>query len=209
MIAWSARARSRRRRAAAAAPAAPAPAAAPVPRPATAAPPPVGIEGVGEPQPIPPRWPRRLELDPDALDEPARVKIVDGLSAVDEPWAISVLAEAYEEEHDLEFRARILGEVRAVTARSRTAPPEVRETLERATRAAEPAERSVALEALADLGALDAVERGLDDPSLPVAQTALYALARNGARDRVAIYLRQAAPERAEALRAMLDMLDL
>jgi HEAT repeat protein len=116
---------------------------------------------------------------------------------------MNVLAQAYEEEHDPIMRLRILSELHG----ARTA--EARSTLERATRASEPAERSLALEALAEIGALESVERGLADPCIPVAQTALLALMKNGGRDRVTIFLRQAEPDRAADLRRVIDLIEL
>lgn len=160
-------------------------------------------ETTGEPEPIPPRWPRRAGLDPDTLDDEARASVIESLATLGEDWAMNVLAQAYEEEHDPLVRVRILSELRG----ARTA--EARATLERATRASEPAERSLAVEALAEIGALDSVERTLSDPCIPVAQTALLALMKNGGRDRVTIFLRQAEPERAAELRRVIDLIEL
>jgi HEAT repeat protein len=157
----------------------------------------------GEPKPIPPRWPRRIDLDPDLVDETTRASIIDSLTVLGDPWAISVLAQAYEEERNPVMRLRILDELR--NAGSDDAQP----TLERAARSADPSERSLAYEALAPLGALDVVERGLDDSCVAVAQTACMALMHNGGRDRVTIYLRQADAERAAALRVVIDAMEL
>lgn len=157
----------------------------------------------GEPRPIPPRWPRRVDLDPDLLDDAARAAIIESLTVLDDPWAMGILAQAYEEERDPALRLRVLEELREA------ASPEARPTLERASRSSEPAERCVAYEALAALSALEAVERGLDDPCLAVAQSACMSLMQHGGRDRVAIYLRQADAERAAGLRVVLDALDL
>lgn len=157
----------------------------------------------GEARPIPPRWPRRVDLDPDLVDDATRASIIDSLTVLGDPWAIGVLAQAYEEERDGAMRLRILEELRNAAA------GEARPTLERAARSTEPSERSLAYEALAAIGALDAVERGLDDQCLAVAQTACLALMHNGGRDRITIYLRQADPERAAALRVVIDALEL
>jgi HEAT repeat protein len=157
----------------------------------------------GEPKPIPPRWPRRVDLDPDLVDEGTRASIIDSLTALGDAWAISILAQAYEEERDSAMRIRILEELR------NAATVEAQPTLERAARANDPSERSLAYEALAAIGALDAVERGLDDQCLAVAQTACLALMHNGGRDRVTIYLRQADAERAAALRVVIDAIEL
>jgi hypothetical protein len=170
----------------------------------TRVPAPAPEEGVtGEPKPIPPRWPRRVDLDPDLLDDATRAGIIDSLTALGDPWAIGVLAQAYEEERDPALRLRILEELR------NAAIPEAQPTLERAARSAEPPERSLAYEGLAQIGAFDAVERGLDDQCIAVAQSACLALMRAGARDRVTIYLRQADPERAAALRVVIDAIEL
>jgi hypothetical protein len=157
----------------------------------------------GEARPIPPRWPRKVDLDPDLLDDATRAGIIDSLTALGDSWALGVLAQAYEEEHEPALRLRILEELR------RTAVPESRPTLERAARSPEPPERSLAYEALAAIGALDAVERGLDDSCIPVAQTAALALLRSGARDRLTIYLRQADPQRAAALRIVIETAEM
>lgn len=165
---------------------------------------PVSEDGVtGEPRPIPPRWPRRVDLDPDLVDDATRAAIIESLTVLDDPWAISVLAQAYEEERDPALRIRVLEELR------NAASPDARATLERAARSTEPAERSLAYEALAAISALDAVERGLDDQCLAVAQTACMALMHHGGRDRVTIYLRQADAERAAALRVVIDAMEL
>lgn len=157
----------------------------------------------GEPKPIPPRWPRRVDLDPDLVDETTRASIIDSLTVLGDPWAISVLAQAYEEERDPAMRLHILDELRNAGSDA------TRPTLERAARSADPSERSLAYEALAPLGALDVVERGLDDSCAAVAQTACMALMHNGGRDRVTIYLRQADAERAAALRVVIDAMEL
>ncbi|HXP91876.1 MAG TPA: HEAT repeat domain-containing protein [Candidatus Binatia bacterium] len=157
----------------------------------------------GEPKPIPPRWPRRVGLDPDLVDEATRASVIESLTVLDDAWAIGILAQAYEEERDAALRIRILEELR------NAATPDARPTLERASRSADPSERSLAYEALAAIGALDVVERGLDDPCLPVAQTACWGLMHNGGRDRVTIYLRQASPERAAAFRVVIDAIEL
>jgi hypothetical protein len=164
----------------------------------------VSDDGVtSEPRPIPPRWPRRVDLDPDLVDEGMRANIIDSLTALGDPWAMGILAQAYEEERDVAMRVRILEELR------NAALPDARPTLERAARSAEPSERSLAYEALAGIGAIDAVERGLDDQCLAVAQTACLALMHHGGRDRVTIYLRQADRERAAALRVVIDAIEL
>jgi hypothetical protein len=157
----------------------------------------------GEPRPLPPRWPRRVDLDPDSIDDATRASIIDSLTALGDAWAISVLAQAFEEERDAAMRIRILEELRNAST------PEAQPTLERAARATDPSERSLAYEALAAIGALEAVERGLDDQCLAVAQTACLALMHNGGRDRVTIYLRQADLERAAALRLVIDTIEL
>ena len=157
----------------------------------------------GEPKPIPPRWPRRVDLDPDLVDDATRASIIDSLTVLGDPWAIGILAQAYEEERNPAMRIRILEELR------NAANAEARPTLERAARSNDASERSLAYEALAAVGALDVVERGLDDPCLAVAQTACLALMHNGGRDRVTIYLRQAEAERAAALRVVIDAIEL
>src|SRR5215472_10305813 len=86
-------------------------------------------EGVtSEPKPIPPRWPRRVDLDPDLVDEGTRASIIDSLTALGDGWAISILAQAYEEERDSAMRIRILEELR------NAATVEAQPTLERAAR---------------------------------------------------------------------------
>ena len=110
----------------------PAPAA-----PAAHTPPPVA--------PVEIRWWKQFDSRPGELDDTARLRLIGDLGVVAKEWCVPLLAQAYEEERRPVHRQAALTALAA--CRSRAAAG----TFRAALGAADPAERAIAADGLADL----------------------------------------------------------
>jgi hypothetical protein len=91
------------------------------------------------------RWSRRFDTRSGALDEMARLRLIGDLGVVAKEWCVPLLCQAYEEEPRPGHRQAALTALAA--CRSRTA----QSTFRRALTSADPTERAIATDALADL----------------------------------------------------------
>jgi hypothetical protein len=127
---------------------APAAPTAPAKAPPVSAPPPL-FDLDHEPAVIAPpveiRWSRRFDSRSVGLDETARLRLIGDLGVVGKEWCVPLLCQAYEEERRSGHRQAAL--IALAACRSRLAMP----TFRLALASDDPAERSIASDALADL----------------------------------------------------------
>ncbi len=147
-------------------------------------------------------WPARVDADAGYLETTERLRLIESLGVVGADWCAETLAVAYAEESG-EMRDAVVGAAGDCLSAGRP-------TLERALVADRPSERALAIEGFSKIGDLGPVEPLLDDPSLPVAVAASYALVRAGAVATVESYLaaRPQNDERTTEIRSVLGVLD-
>ncbi len=115
-------------------------------------------------------WPLAIDAGATGLERTERLRLIESFTFVPGPWAAEILVQAYAEETDDLREAAIM----AIAECGALAEP----VLAQAILAANASERALGVDGYAKIGALEAVIPLLDDPSLPVAISAAYALAR-------------------------------
>jgi hypothetical protein len=146
------------------------------------------------------RWPLLIDETATELERLERLRIIESFTFVPGPWAAGILTQAYDEERDDLREAAVV----AIAECGTLAEP----VLARALRSQSAAERALAVDGYAKIGILEPVIPLLDDPSLPVATSAAYALVRAQRSDVIdAHFAAQADAERLEEIRAVLSAL--
>jgi hypothetical protein len=146
------------------------------------------------------RWPLLIDETATDLERLERLRIIESFTFVPGPWAAQILTQAYAEERDDLREATVV----AIAECGTLAEP----VLAQALLSHSASERAHAVDGYAKIGVLEPVVPLLDDPSLPVATSAAYALVRAQRSDVIdAHFAAQADAERLEEIRAVLSAL--
>jgi hypothetical protein len=155
-----------------------------------------GTEPPAPPAPI--LWPLLIDETATELERLERLRIVESFTFVPGPWAAGILTQAYAEERDELREAAVV----AIAECGTLAEPVLAQALVSPTAS----ERALAVDGFAKIGVLEPVIPLLDDPSLPVATSAAYALVRAQRADVIdAHFAAQADAARLEEIRAVLS----
>ena len=160
-----------------------------------------GEEALAEAAPFHLTWPSQIDSEAGPLEPTDRLRLIESLGVVGEPWCAQTLALAYREEHG-EMRDAVVG------AAADCLDSAGRGTLLLAIGAERASERALAVEGFAKMNDLEPVRPLLDDGSMPVALAAAYALVRGGASSAVEEFLAgRPEDERSGEIRSVLGIL--